>query len=247
MPDVVAELLDEFMDMMPSELPKMLPPRRAVDHKIELEPGAIVPAKAPYRMSPMELAELRKQLGELLEAGLVQPSKAPFGSSVLFQKKKDGSLRMCVDYRALNKVTIKNKYHIPNALDLFDKLSKARYFTKIDLRSGYWQVRVAEGDEAKTTCVTRYGSYEFLVMPFGLTNAPATFCNLMNDVLLEFLDRFVVVYLDDIVVYSDSLSDHLRHLKVVFSRLREYQLYVKKEKCEFCKDAITFLGHVVSQ
>ncbi|KAL0368286.1 UNVERIFIED_CONTAM: Transposon Tf2-12 polyprotein [Sesamum calycinum] len=202
---------------------------------------------APYRMAPAELAELRKQLDGLLEAGLVQPSKAPYGSPVLFQRKQDGSMRMCVDYRALNKVTIKNKYPIPNAIDLFDKLTKAKYYTKIDLRSGYWQVRVARGDEPKTTCVTRYGSFEFLVMPFGLTNAPATFCNLMNDVLYEYLDRFVVVYLDDIVIYSETLNEHVKHLRAVFQKLREYELYAKKEKCEFCCEKITFLGHVISQ
>ena len=137
-------------------------------------PGSRPPAQAPYRMTPPELRELRKQLTELLDAGLVQPSKASYGAPVLFQKKHDGTLRMCVDYRALNKVTIKNKYLIPLAAELFDRLSKAEYFTKLDLRSRYWQVHVAEGDEAKTTCVTRYGSFEFLVMPFGLTNATAT-------------------------------------------------------------------------
>ena len=134
-------------------------------------------------MSPTKLLELRKQLKELLDAGLIQPSQAPYGAPVLFQKKQDGSLRMCIDYKALNKETIKNKYLIPLATELFDKLFKATYFTKLDLRSGYWQVQIAEGDEGKTTYVTRYGAYEFLVMPFGLTNAPATFCNLMNDVL----------------------------------------------------------------
>ena len=246
-PAEVAAVLGAFADIMPDALPKELPPRRAIDHKIELEPGARAPAKAPYRMSPSELVELRKQLNELLDAGFVQPSKAPYGAPVLFQKKQDGSLRMCVDYRALNKVTIKNKYPIPNAADLFDRLSKASYFTKLDLRSGYWQVRIAAGDEGKTTCVTRYGSYEFLVMPFGLTNAPATFCNLMNDVLYEFLDQFVVVYLDDIVVYSETLVDHVNHLRKVFSKLREYKLYVKKEKCEFCRQEVKFLGHWVSK
>ena len=154
---------------------------------------------------------------------------------------------MCVDYRALNKVTIKNKYPIPLAAELFDRLSKAEYFTKLDLRSGYWQVRVAEGDEAKTTCVTRYGSFEFLVMPFCLTNAPATFCNLMNDVLFDFLDSFVVVYLDDIVIYSPTLEDHVVHLEMVLDRLRQNQLYVKKEKCEFAQTEIKFLGHLISK
>lgn len=246
-PDEVAELLKEFADVMPPELPKSLPPRRATDHKIELVPGSKPPAKAPYRMCPLELAELRKQLTELLEAGLVQPSKAPYGAPVLFQKKQDGSLRMCVDYRALNKVTVKNKYPVPLVTDLFDRLCKASYFTKLDLRSGYWQVRVAEGDEAKTTCVTRYGSFEFLVMPFGLTNAPATFCNLMNDVFYDCVDRFVVVYLDDIVIYSESLVDHLSHLRDVLSRLRKHKLYVKMEKCEFAQQEIRFLGHVISK
>ena len=147
---------------MPPKLLKKLPPRRQTDHQIELVLRSRPPAQVPYRMTPPKLIELRKQLMELLDAGLVQPSKAPYWAPVLFQKKQDGSLRMCVDYRALNKVTIKNKYPIPFAVDLFDRLNKAEYFTKLDLRSGYWQVRVAEGDEAKTTCVTRYRSFEFL-------------------------------------------------------------------------------------
>ena len=198
-------------------------------------------------MAPAELLELRKQLKELLDSGMIQPSRAPFGAPVFFQKKHDRLLRMCVDYHALNKVTIKNKYLIPLAAELFDRLAKARYFTKLDLRSGYWQVQIAEGDEEKTTCVTRYGSYEFLVMPFRLTNAPATLCNLMNDVLFDYLDDFVVVYLDDIMVYSQTLSEHEMHLKKVFQRLREHKLYVKPEKCEFAIEQITFLGHKISE
>ena len=141
----------------------------------------------PYRTSPAELLKLRKRLRELLDANLIQPSRAPYDAPVLFQKKHDGSLPICVDYRALNKVTIKNKYLIPLATELFDRLSKASYFTKLDLRLGYWQVWIAARDERKTTYVTRYDSYEFLVMSFGLTNAPATFCNLMNDVMFDYL------------------------------------------------------------
>ena len=178
---------------------------------------------------------------------MIRPSRAPFGAPVLFQKKHDGSLRMCVDYRALNKETIKNKYLIPLAAELFDILAKAWYFTKLNLRSGYCQVHVAEGDEAKNTCVTRSGSYEFLVMPFGLTNAPATFCNLMNDVLFDYLDAFVVVYLDDIVVYSQTINEHEMHLRKVLQRLREHKLYVKSEKCEFAREQITYLGHKISE
>ena len=242
-PMEVQQVLNEFKDVMPSKLPKKLPPRREEDHKIELESGAKPPAMGPYRMAPPELEELRRQLKELLDAGFIQPSKAPYGAPVLFQKKHDGSLRMCIDYRALNKVTIKNKYPIPFIADLFDQLGSAKYFTKLDLRSGYYQVRIFEGDEPKTTCVTRYGSYEFLVMPFGLTNAPATFCTLMNKIFHPFLDKFVVVYLDDIVIYSNTLEEHLDHLRKVFRLLRQNELYVKKKKCSFAIGEVGFLGH----
>ncbi|KAJ4728107.1 Retrotransposon protein, putative, Ty3-gypsy subclass [Melia azedarach] len=245
-PKEVQSILQQFSDVMPPELPKKLPPRREVDHAIELEPGAKPPAIGAYRMAPPELEELRRQLRELLDAGFVRPSKAPFGAPVLFQRKHDGSLRMCIDYRALNKVTIKNRYPIPRVDDLFDRLGHARWFSKLDLRSGYWQVRIAEGDEPKTTCVTRYGSYEFLVMPFGLTNAPATFCTLMNKIFHPFLDKFVVVYLDDIVVYSESLKEHVEHLRRVFQVLRENELYVKREKCSFAQEEVMFLGHKIS-
>ena len=152
-----------------------------------------------------------------------------------------------INYPALNKVTIKNKCLIPLAAELFDKLAKSRYFTKLYLRSGYWQVQIMEIDKGKTTCVTRYGSYELLVMPFGLTNAPATFCNLMSDVLFDYIDDFVILYLDDIMVYSQTLSEHEMHLKKVFQRLREHKLYLKLEKCEFVREHITFLGHKIGE
>ena len=142
-------------------------------------------------------------------------------------KRSTISLHMCVDYRDLNKVTIKNKYPIPLVVKLFDRLQKASYFTKLDLRSSYWEVHITVGDEGKTIYVTQYGSYEFLVMPFGLTNVPTTFCNLMNDVLFDYLDAFVVVYLDDIVVNSQTLTKHERNLRMVFQRLREHKIYVK--------------------
>ena len=154
---------------------------------------------------------------------------------------------MCIDYRALNKITIKNKYPIPHIGDLFDQLGQARIFTKLDLRSDYYQVRIAEGDEPKTACVTRYGLFEFKVMPFGLTNALATFCTLMNKVLQPFLDKFVVVYLDDIVVYSRDLEEHVQHLRQVFQVLQDNQLYVKKEKCIFAQEEVAFLGHVIGR
>jgi len=244
-PEEIKEVLDSYTDIMPESLPQTLPPRRGIDHEIELLPGVKPPAKNAYRMAPPELAELRKQLDELLKAGFIRPAKAPYGAPVLFQKKKDGTLCLCIDYRALYKVTVRNKYPLPIISDLFDQLHGAKYFTKLDLRSGYYQVRIAEGDEPKTTCVTRYGAFEFLVMPFGLTNAPATFCTLMNQVFYEYLDQFVIVYLDDIVVYSTTLEEHKVHLKLVFDKLRQNQLYVKKEKCAFAQTCINFLGHVV--
>ncbi|KAK8646204.1 hypothetical protein V6N13_119998 [Hibiscus sabdariffa] len=222
LPRGIRRVLEEYQDVMPDQLPYGLPPRRSVDHKIELLPGTKPSARCPYRMSPPELAELRKQLDELLQGGFIQSSKAPFGAPVLFQKKHDGSLRLCIDYRALNKVTVRNK-------------------------SGYHQVRIAEGDEPKTTCVTRYGAFEFLVMPFGLTNALTTFCTLMNQVFHDYLDKFVVIYLDDIMIYIASLREHEEHLRLVMERLRENQLFVKREKCEFAQKQVRFLGHVVGQ
>ncbi|KAH9697420.1 Endonuclease [Citrus sinensis] len=213
-PPRIQAVLNEYKDVMPLELPKKLPPRREVDHAIKLEQGVKPPALAPYRMAPLELEELRRQL------------KGPI--------------------RALNKITIKNKYLIPLIADLFDQLGKARYFTKLDLRSGYYQVRIAKGDEPKTACTTRYGSFEFLVMPFGLTNAPATFCTLMNKVLQPFLDRFVVVYLDDIVVYSTTLEEHAQHLRQVLQVLRDNELFLKLEKCSFAQQEVEFLGHKIA-
>ena len=219
MPKEIKGVLDEFKDVMPPELLKRLPPRREEDHKIKLEPKVKPLAMGPYRMAPPKPEELRRQLKELLDAEFIQPSKAPYGTLVLFQNKRDGSLPMCIDYRALNKVTVKNKCPIPLIADLFDHLGRARYFTKLDLRSGYYQVRIAEGDEPKTTCVTRYGSYEFLMMPFDLTNAPTMFCTLMNKIFHPYLDKFVVVYLIDIVIYSNTLKKHVEHLRKIFKIL----------------------------
>jgi len=156
-------------------------------------------------------------------------------------------LRMCVDYRAFNKAMVKNRYLLPRIDDLFDRLSKAKVFSRIDLCSGYYQIWIVEGDEEKTACHTRYGSYEFLVMPFGLTNALATFCILMNDIFREWLDDSVVVYIDDILIYSGSLEEHAEHLRKVFQRLRENKLYAKLEKCEFGVTEVDFLGHRITQ
>jgi len=181
--------LDEFLNVMLEELPdellNKLPPRKQVNHPIEVILGVAPPAKAPYRMSHEELKELKVQLEELFVKGYIKPSKSPYGAPVLFVHKKDGTLRMCVDYRALNKVTVKNRYPLPRIDDLFNQLLGAKVFSRIDLRSGYYQIQIVEEDEEKISCRTRYGSYEFLVMPFGLTNAPATFCILLSQVHQE--------------------------------------------------------------
>ncbi len=246
-PKCIKQVLEEFPDVMPEELPEDLPSRRRIDHVIEVMPGVAPPAKAPYRMSHEELKELKVQLEELLMKGYIKPSKSPYGAPVLFVHKKDGTLRMCVDYIALNKATVKNRYPLPRIDDLFDRLSGAKVFSRIDLCSGYYQIRIAEGDEEKTACRIRYGSYEFLVMPFGLTNAPATFCTLMNDIFREWLDDFVVVYIDNILIYSNSMEEHAEHLRKVFQRLRENKLYAKLEKCEFGVTEVDFLGHRITQ
>ncbi|KAL5828107.1 hypothetical protein ACOSQ4_019904 [Xanthoceras sorbifolium] len=210
----------DFQDMFPEELPE-LPPEREVEFVIDVIP-------------------------ELLEKGFIRPSVSPWGAPVLFVKKKDGSMRLCIDYRQLNKLTIKNKYPLPRIDDLFDQLRGASVFSKIDLRSGYHQLRVKDSDIPKTAFRTRYGHYEFVVMPFGLTTAPAAFMDLMNRTFRPYLDQFVVVFIDDILIYSQSLEEHDRHLRIVLQTLREKKLYAKFSKCEFWLIEIAFLGHVVS-
>ena len=240
-------VLHDFADVMPDELPAGLPPSRDVDHKIELVPGATPPSRPTYSLSASETVELKKQIEELEKAGFIQPSKSPFGAPILFVKKKDGSMRMCVDYRALNNVTIKNAYPLPRIDELFDRLQGAQYFSKLDLRSGYHQIRIAPDDVPKTAFRTRYGHYEFLVLPFGLTNAPATFMHLMNQTFRKQLDSFVLVFLDDILIYSKTKEDHDRHIAEVMSILRKEKLYAKASKCEFYKTEVEFLGHMVGR
>lgn len=236
----------DYADVFPTELLGLLPTRE-VDFSIELQPGTTPISMAPYRMAPAELRELKTQLQELLESGFIRPSTSSWGAPVLFAKKKDGSLRLCIDYRQLNRVTIKNRYPLPRIDDLFDQLRGSRRYSKIDLRSGYHQLRVKEEDIPKTAFRTRYGHYEFVIMPFGLTNAPAIFMSLMNKIFRPYLDQFVVVFIDDILVYSRSEEEHEQHLRIVLQILRENQLYAKASKCEFWLNEVKFLGHVVSE
>ena len=202
------EVVNEFEDVFPKDLPR-LPPDREIEFAIELVPGAAPVSKAPYRLAPVELKELATQLQELLDKGMIRPSVSTWGAPVLFVKKKDGSLRLCIDYRELNKLTIKNKYPLPRIDDLFDQLKDAVYFSKIDLRTGYHQLNIKPEDIPKTAFRTRYGHYKFLVMSFGLTNAPAAFMDLMNRVFKKYLDKCVIVFIDDILVYSKTKEEHV--------------------------------------
>nr|ABA98150.1 retrotransposon protein, putative, Ty3-gypsy subclass [Oryza sativa Japonica Group] len=235
----------EYPDVFPEELTSM-PPDREIEFAIELAPGTAPIAKRPYRMAANELAEVKRQIEELESKGYVRPSSSPWGAPVLLVKKKDGSERMVIDYRALNEVTIKNKYPLPRIDDLFDQLKGARVFSKIDLRSGYHQLKIRSEDIPKTAFSTRYGLYEFTVMSFGLTNAPAFFMNLMNKIFMEYLDQFVVVFIDDILIYSRNEEEHAEHLRLIMEKLRNPQLFAKFSKCEFWLDRVAFLGHVIS-
>ena len=239
-------IVREFIDVFPDELPG-LPPEREIEFGIELQPNTQPISIQPYRLAPAELTELKKQLDELLSKGFIRPSSSPWGAPVLFAKKADGTLRLCIDYRKLNHVTVKNKYPLPRIDDLFDQLRGSHRFSKIDLRSGYHQLRVREEDIPKTAFRTRYGHFEFLVMPFGLTNAPAAFMDLMQRIFRPYLDCFVIIFIDDILVYSRNDSEHEQHLRIVLQLLRENRLYAKFSKCEFWQTEVKFLGHVVSQ
>jgi hypothetical protein len=237
--------LDEFKDVFPDEMTE-LPPAREVDHAIDLVADAAPIAKAPYRHSLAQNVELENQLNDLLQKGYIRPSKSPWGAPVLFVKKKDGSLRLCVDYRGLNKLTVKNKFPLPRVDDIFDHLHGAKVFSKIDLRSGYHQIRIKESDIAKTGFRSRLGHYEYVVMPFGLTNAPATFMTLMNSLFRKQLGKFVLVFMDDILIYSKNVEEHKKHLRQVFDILRANKLFAKLSKCDFFTNSVEFLGHIIS-
>ncbi|GJT81641.1 putative reverse transcriptase domain-containing protein [Tanacetum coccineum] len=254
-------IVQDFPKVFPKDLPG-LPPTRQVEFQIDLVPGAAPVARAPYRLAPSETKGLSEQLKELSDKGFIRPSSSPWGAPVLFVKKKDGSFRMCIDYRELNKLTVKNRYPLPRIDDLFDQLQGSSVYSKIDLRSGYHQLRVREEDISKTAFRTRYGHYEFQVMPktafrtryghyefqvmpFGLTNAPAVFMDLMNRVCKPYLDKFVIVFIDDILIYSKNKKEHEEHLKLILELLKKEELYAKFSKCEFWIPKVQFLGHVI--
>jgi len=221
-PQEAKSLIKEFQDIFPSTLPNNLPPKRTVDHSIELIPGSELPSRPTYRLSYLEMNELKKQLSELLQKGFIQPSVSPFGTPVLFVYKKEGTLRLYINYRVSNKITIKNRYLLLRIEKLIDRLIGSKYFTKIDLYSGYHQIRIKDEDISKTAFRTRYGHYEFCVLPFGLTNAPATFMTLMNNIFQPYLDKFVIVYLDDILIYSKTKEEYLKHVHIILETLRKH-------------------------
>ena len=243
--NVPQEYLD-FADVFSAVRAEELPPHRPYDHAMELENGRTPPCGPTYSISPREREALREYLEENLRKGFIRPSNSPAGAPILFAKKKDGSLRLCVDYRGLNKITRKNRYPLPRINDLLDQLRNARVFTKLDLRAGYYNVRIAPGDEWKTTFRTCYGSFEYLVMPFGLTNAPASFQYFMNDIFRDMTDDFVIIYLDDILIFSRDPDEHAGHVRRVLRRLRENNLHVKPEKCSFHTDQVEYLGFIIS-
>lgn len=243
-PVEVQALLAEFSSVF-SE-PAELPPPRQYDHSISLKADATPFNSRPYRYSPAHKDEIEKQVAQMLAAGIITPSMSPFASPVLLVQKKDGSWRFCVDYRRLNGLTVKNVFPMPVTDELLDELAGAKIFSKCDLRAGYHQITMLPADEPKMAFKTRQGHYQFRVMPFGLCNAPATFQCVMNTVLRPCLRRSVLVFMDDILVYSPSLSTHVEHLREVLCLLRDKQLFVKQSKCSFVCESLEYLSHIIS-
>jgi len=242
----ILEEYHEYANVFSKSKAETLAPHYSYDLRIDLEKDSQPPVGTIYSLSQFEQETLKQFIDENLTNGFICSTSSPHRAPVLFVKKKDGSLRLCIDFRGLNKITKKDRYPLPLISDLLDSPRKARIYTKIDLRHAYHLVRIAEGDEWKTAFRTRYGAFEWSVMPFGLTNAPAAFQRFMNDVFSDLLDVCVVVYLDDILIYSDNITQHRSHVKEVLKRLQKAGLYAKAEKCEFHSDSVEYLGYVLS-
>jgi len=243
-PDEVQQFIDSKAALFIE--PDSLPPAREFDHHIPLIPGVKPVNVKPYRHSPTQKDEIERQIKEMLSNGIIRPSQSPFASPVILVKKKDGTWRFCVDYRQLNNITVKNKYPLPIVDELLDELHGAAWFTKLDMRSGYHQIRLKVADEPKTAFKTHHGHWEFRVMPFGLTNAPATFQAIMNTIFQPLHRKGVLVFVDDILIYSKTLEEHLQLLSQVFTILEQHQLFLKQSKCSFAQQSLEYLGHVIS-
>jgi hypothetical protein len=240
----IKRILDKHQKVF-GPIPPSVPPDRGFEHIIELEAGAKPIITTPYKHPKKYKYEIEKTIKELLDMEHIRPSSSPFSSSVVLVKKKDGTMRMCIDFQALNKKMIKNRYPIPRIDELLDELHGAIYFTKIDLRSGYHQIKMREEDISKTAFRCHYGHYKFLVMPFGLTNAPATFQSCMNHVFNKQLRKHLLVFFDDLLIYSKTWEEHLRHVDQILSIMEEQSLYAKESKCEFGMTEVPYLGHII--
>lgn len=235
-----------YEDVFSEELAGEIPAHAAHDYKIELLSNTQPPYRPIYNLSEKELKVLREYIHAALEKGWIRPSTSPTGAPILFVPKKDGSLRLCVDYRGLNEVTVRDRYPLPLVNEILDRLSGAKIYTKLDLRDAYHRIRIRKGDEWKTAFRTRYGQFEYRVMPFGLANAPVTFQAYINRALAPMLDVYAIVYLDDILIFSEGEEQHVEHVKTVFERLRKFQLYAKASKCEFYTRKVEYLGFIVT-
>src|SRR6202021_2579006 len=236
----------DFADVFSKKEAQKLPEHRPYDLRIELEEGKTPPFGTVYNLSPAELKVLKEYIDDNLAKGFIRHSRSPAGAPILFVKKKDGSLRLCVDYRGINNITVKNRYPLPLASELIDRIGNSKYFTTLDLRDGYHLLRMAPGEEWKTAFRCRYGLFEYTVMPFGLCNAPGAFQHFTNDAFRDYLDSFVEIYLDDILIHSETLEEHKEHVRLVLERLREKGLYAKPQKCQFMSPEVRFLGYLLS-
>jgi hypothetical protein len=245
LPSVISRLLQGYKDVFPDETPVGLPPLRGIEHQIDLIPGAVLPNRPPYCTNLEETKEIQRQVQALLDKGYVRECLSPCVVPVILVPKKDGTWRMCVDCRTINNITVHYRHPISRLDGMLDELNGSMIFSKIDLRSGYHQIRMKIGAEWKTSFKTKFGLYEWLVMPFGLTNDPSTFMSLMNHGLRDFIRKFVVVSFDDILIYSKTLEEHVEHIKQVWMCL-EKKLFANLEKCTFCTDQVVFIGFVVS-
>ena len=241
------DLLKKYEALIRDDLPSGLPPERNVDHEIVIGEGENPPHRPSFQLSVKELEAAKDYVDDLLKKKKIRPSRSPYVFPLFFVKEKSGKLRGVVDYRALNRITKRNNVSLSRSDEMFDRIGEAKLFSKMDLKTGFHQIRMKPEDIEKTAFNTKYGQYEYLVMPMGLCNAPATFQSLMNSIFHDCLDEFLVVYMDDLLIFSKDKEGHYKHLEIVMSRLKENELYVSPKKCEFFEENIDFLGLLIGK